>query len=177
MKLNAVDGQFPVTQSHDLALSRLRRDLETVRQGVAFHDQGVIAGRLEGGLDPFEKVFPVVNHRRGLPVHEPVGPDDIAAEHFADALVPEADAEERNRGSEGPDDISADSGLGRGAGSGRDTNPLGRLLANLIERDAVVPMHFHRGPQLSEILDEVVGERIVVVDDEEHAARMYFGDA
>jgi len=177
MKLDAIDGKILVPQAHDLSLGRFRRDLEAVGQGVAFHDEGVVAGRLEGRFDPFEKILPVVNHRRGLPVHEPVGPDHIAAEDFADALVPETDAEERDRGSEGADDITADPGFGRCARSGGDANSFGRLLPDLIESDAIIPMHLHCSPQLSEILDEIVGERIVVVDDEEHVGRMYFGDA
>ena len=36
-------------------------------------------------------------------------------------------------------------------------------------RDLVVAMHDHLGPQLAEVMDEVEGEAVVVVDEDDHS--------
>ena len=41
-------------------------------------------------------------------------------------------------------------------------------LTDLVDVDRVVAAHDQVRPQLAQVLDEVVGERVVVVDDEEH---------
>ena len=46
-----------------------------------------------------------------------------------------------------------------------------RQLADLVDRDFVIPLHQHVGAELTEVLHEVVGEAVVVVDDEDHARR------
>ena len=107
MKLHPVDRKIPMAQSHDLALGRLGGDLETIRQGVAFHDETVIAGCFKRRGDPLKKILPVVQHRRGFPVHESVGAHDVAAEDFTDALMPETHPEEWDRRAEGADDLTA----------------------------------------------------------------------
>ena len=56
-------------------------------------------------------------------------------------------------------------------GPGRDHDLLRRHRLDLAERHLVVAAHAHVGAQLAEILHEVVGERIVVVDDENHVYR------
>ena len=54
-------------------------------------------------------------------MHEPVGPDHVAAERLADGLVAEADAEQRHAGGRRrADQRHADAGLARRAGAGRD---------------------------------------------------------
>jgi hypothetical protein len=44
----------------------------------------------------------------------------------------------------------------------------GRERAHLVDVDRVIPPHEHFGPEVAEVLHEVVGERVVVVDDEDH---------
>src|SRR4029078_12826359 len=46
----------------------------------------------------------------------------------------------------------------------------GRQPGDVGGRDAVVAHHAHVLPQLAQVLDEVVGERVVVVDHEQHQA-------
>ena len=45
-----------------------------------------------------------------------------------------------------------------------------RHRGDLVEPDGVVPMHRDVGAELAQILDEVVGKRVVIVDDEHHCA-------
>ena len=55
-----------------------------------------------------------------------------------------------------------------GPGPGRDQERVGLERAHLVERDVVVAVHDRLGAELTEVLHEVVDERVVVVD-HEHA--------
>ena len=69
-----------------------------VGQGAGLDDQAMVAGRLERvGQAPVDALAVVVD-QRGLAVHDPVGADDLRAEGVADALVAEADAQQRDPG-------------------------------------------------------------------------------
>src|SRR5688572_27921645 len=50
----------------------------------------------------------------------------------------------------------------------REYDAFGRQLAYLLDRHGIVATHQYVSSQLTDILDEVVGERIVVIDDEQH---------
>ena len=54
----------------------------------------------------------------------------------------------------------------RRAWAGRDDDLFRPHRFDFLDRDLIVAPHFHIGAQFSEILDQVVGERIVVVEDE-----------
>ena len=103
-----------------------------------------------------------------LPMHEAIGADDIASVNLTDALMAEADSEDGDDSAHFFNHLAADPRVVRSAGARRYTDTLGCFLANFIERDLVVAMHLHLRAQFSEVLDEVVGERIVVVDDKQH---------
>ena len=45
-------------------------------------------------------------------------------------------------------------------------------VSDSVKRDLVVALHHDLGAELAEVLDEVVGEAVVVVDDEDHAAKL-----
>jgi hypothetical protein len=68
-------------------------------------------------------------HRRGLAVHQLLGMHDLAAEGRADALVAEADAEQRNLAGELLDRRHRDAGFGRRAGPGETTMRAGFIAA------------------------------------------------
>src|SRR5690606_13178095 len=58
----------------------------------------------------------------------------------------------------------ADAGLVGRAGAGRKDDGFGRALGDLVERDTVVAHHFGLRSKLSEIVGEVVGEAVVIID-------------
>jgi hypothetical protein len=118
VKLDSVDGERFVLQAHDFAFGCFGGDFKDVGQGVAFDDERVVAGGFERRWEIFEDAFSGVENRRGFSVHEAVGADDFAAVDLADALVPEADAEDGEARAEGLDDVAADAGFGGSAGTG-----------------------------------------------------------
>ena len=73
-------------------------------------------------------------------------------------------------GGEAADDVVADAGFGGGAGAGGDADALGGEAGDFLDGDFVVALHEGIGAEFAEVLDEVVGKGVVVVDDEEHRA-------
>ena len=74
MKLHSVDGQLAMPQAHDLLFGGLRGDLQTIWDGVTLDNQRVVAGRRERIRQVGEDTVVVMLNRRGLAVHEPIGP-------------------------------------------------------------------------------------------------------
>src|SRR3954454_14031601 len=89
----------------------------------------------------------------------------------------EADAEHRYAGlAEGHDRVHRDPGVLVPAGAGGDEHRVGGEPAQLVERTGVVAEHLGLGAELTEVLDEVVDEGVVVVDHEDpgaHRRRRY----
>ena len=106
-------------------------------------------------------------------MHEAVGADDFAAEDVAHALMAEADAEGGDAGAESFDDVVGEAGFARGTGAGGNQDARRFEFADFLDGGLVVAENFHLHPQLAEVLDEVVGEAVVVVDDEQHGGVNY----
>ena len=87
---------------------------------------------------------------------------------MADGRVSEADAEDGFFAGEGADHVEGDAGFGGGTGAGGDEDAVGVECEGFGGRDLVVAEDALFDAQLTEILDEVEGEGIVVVDDEQH---------
>ena len=94
---------------------------------------------------------------------------DLAAEELADALVAEAHAEHRDAAlAEVADRVVREAGvLGPARARARSSTASGVERDDLVERDRVVAVHDRLRAELTEVLHEVVDERVVVVDDED----------
>src|SRR6185312_1139020 len=168
VELHALDGEAAVAHAHDLAVGGARRDLEVDGHARALDRERMVAGRRERRRQPGEHAPSVVRDRRELAVHHLAGAHDRAAECFTDRLVAKAHAEDRQLPGEAPDQRHRHAGFGRRARTRRNDDALRREPLDLVERDRIVAMHAHVGAKLAEILDEVVGEAVVVVDHQQH---------
>ena len=92
---------------------------------------------------------------------------------FPDALVTEANAQDRNPVGKPVNHVERDTCFVGIARTRRDDDPVGLELGNFIRRNLVVSLHADVGAQLAEILDEVVGKRIVVIDHQKHGAEKF----
>src|SRR5262245_52694689 len=101
MKLHALDSHFPVAQAHDFVnLPSLGLcpggNLEAVRQAFPLHYQAVVTGRLKGSAEIAKDTLSAVKNRRGFTVHYVARTYHLAAEHLPNALVTQANAEQRH---------------------------------------------------------------------------------
>ena len=168
MELHAVNRQRLVAQAHD-DVAGLGRDVEILGEALAVDDQRMIARRLEGRGHVLEHALVLVFDARQLAVHRLRRAHHLAAEHLTDRLVAEADAQQRHLllGG-GADEIHADAGLVRRAGAGREHDAGGLQRHGLVDRDLVVAMHDALRAEIAQKVDEVVGEAVVIIDQENH---------
>ena len=166
MKLNAVGRIATVTDRHDrLVLLGPPHHLEFIRHRIVGQDQRMVASGLQRIGDAVEDTLAVVHDGRRLAVLRGLGTADARTVDGTDRLVPQAHTEDRHGRREPTDDRHRDTRGLRPAWSGRD-HELGRLHGlDLADGDLVVAAHTHLGPELAKILHEVVGKRVVVVDD------------
>ena len=168
MELDPPDGKGAVPQAHDLALLGLGGDLQVLREGGALHEERMVAGAREPLGKAPEQIGVSVPDRRGLAVHQPACADHVAPEVLPDRLVAEAYPEDGPAPGEGLDDVERHAGIARGARARRKKDAVGIERQRLLDGDLVVAEDPLLHAQLAEILDQVVGEGIEVIDDEEH---------
>ena len=168
MELDAVDRQARVAQAHDRAVGGARIDLELGRHGLGLGRQRMVAGGGERRRQVGEHAGPVVLDRAQLAVHHLPRAADRGAERLGDRLVAEADAQDRDAAGGGADQRQRDAGAVGIAGPGRDHDRVGRHGDRILHRQRVVAVDDGLGPELAQIVDEVVGEAVVVIDQEQH---------
>src|SRR5687767_13430118 len=169
VELDALDRQFFVTQAHYQAVGRFGRDLKGIGKRVAFYHKRVIAAGVEIAVDPRKKRSAVVFDDDRLAVDGRGPADDTAAEMLADGLVAETDAEDRHPPRKAVDHGQGDAGPVGRTRAGRDKDPFGaQAVLDLVDSYRVVPEDLHLGTQFTQVLDEVIGERVVIIDDEQH---------
>ncbi len=139
----------------------------------------MVAGRGEGVGETFEDALPVVGDLAGLAVHEDVVAFDRKAVHVRHALVPQTDTQDGDAPGEPVDDRRRDARLLGGARARRDhdvrrTAASGQRLGlvgrdPVVARDEEIPPQLERRIELAEALHEIPRERVVVVDEKDHA--------
>src|SRR3954447_20960913 len=162
MELDTGRGQLAVAHRHQHPAAPRRR-LERLGQ-LRLDHQRVVAPDGERAGQPLEQAAAVVLDLRRLAVHGHVA-HHPAAVRLGQRLVAEAHAERRDpRLGEAPHRLNGDPGLVRGAGPGRDDDAVPPAPEQIVDRGGVVAHRLDLRPQLAQVLDEVVGEGVVVVD-------------
>src|ERR1700724_217261 len=106
-------------------------------------------------------------------MHHLRGSTHLPAVGFAETLVAEANAERREGRAQLEEEILTDTCIGRCPGPGREHSRNGVQIRNLLERDLVVAVDNNLLAQLTQVLNEVVGEGIVVVDHQHDVAGIH----
>src|SRR5215207_6149821 len=101
-------------------------------------------------------------------MHRPPCSHNVGAIRRTDRLVSKADAEQRRRDAEAPYHIDRDPRFRRRARAWRDDDVGGRKPLDLLQRDRVIPPDERRATEFANIPGEVIDERVVVVDEEDH---------
>src|SRR6185437_5111592 len=168
VELYALNGELAVADRHDGVVGGAGGDLEAFGHRGRINDQRVVAGGGEGLGQAAEDGLAVVLDHAGLAVHQHLGADDAGAKGLTDALMAEADAEDGDAAGEVLDGRHADAGFERGAGTRRNDQSRGLQGFDPGQGHLIVAADLDGLSQLAEVLGEVVGERVVVVEEEDH---------
>src|SRR6185312_1391270 len=122
----------------------------------------------ERRLQIFENCAAVVFHRAGLSMHEITGPDYIPSEGCAQSLMAKAHTQNRKAAAELAKQLDADARILRRAWAGRNEDTFRTQSLHFFHRDLIIAAHDNFRAQLTQILHQVVGERIVVVQNKNH---------
>src|ERR1041384_2602807 len=167
MELNAVDRELALLQAHDFAFGGLGGDFEIRRQRFATNDQRMVTRRFERIWKAFKDSSVAMPHRRSFPMHQSRRGNNFGAENRADALMAETNTEDRHLRSEDANDFVADARILRPAVPGRNADAIWRQLFGFGNRDLVIAFHDYLATKHAEVLGEVVGKRVVVIDDQD----------
>src|ERR1700722_17510941 len=162
-----------MAHTHDLALRGARRDLEHRGDALRFRDQRVIAASLKILSHAAEHALAVVPHRRDFAVHEPRCAHDAPAEHLDQRLMTEAYAEDWNASRECLDHRHRHPRVARPAGPRRDDQMRVPSGERRLDADGVVTVDVDVRAEHPERPHEVIGERIVVVDQQYSRTRAH----
>ena len=173
MELDALNGEGAMAQAHNhgvpiAVFGGAGGDGQFAGERALGHDERVIAGAGERGGQIVEDALAVVIDGAGFAVHEMGGADDLAAEGLADGLVAETDAEDGHFSGHVANERDENAGLAGCTGAGREQNALGPQSFHLLDGQLVVAIDLDLCAQFAQVLDQVVGERVVVVEDEDH---------
>src|ERR1035437_6679173 len=167
MELHAVHRQARMRETHHQAIVGFGIDGQLARHAGAFHHQRMIARGVERPVDAAEHAGAGVLDLEHLAVGRRRA-HHFAAERLPDRLMPEADAEDRNRWRGLGDEIEADAGFVRGAGAGRQHDGFRLGGDHIGGPNLVVGMDDDVRPPPAQVMEQVEGEAVVVVDQNDH---------
>ncbi|MNZ47220.1 hypothetical protein D3C78_649270 [compost metagenome] len=169
MELHPFYIQGLVPQAHDLVHRTVFKGspgghFQALGQGFTLDHQRVVAGHGQRVVEAVKYAQVFVENRAGLAMHDLAGPHDITAKGLANGLVAQADTENRQLAGKVQDSFDGNTGLGRGARTRGNHDALGVQGFDLGDGQFVVANDFNLCTQLAEVLHDVVGEGVVIVD-------------
>lgn len=167
MKLNAVQRSLSMREPHNDVVFGPRRYLKAFRQGLRNHER-VIPDRLETLWNAFEETLAVVMDRAHAAVKRFGCVGDLTAEGRCHSLKAQAYAEHRHVCFE--KNLATDAEVARVvgmSGTGREDDPVRREFEQVRPCQLIVADNdrCNAGNTPDELI-EVVGERVVVIDDQ-----------
>ena len=176
MELNAPDGMLLVPNSHNFILLCMGGDFEARRQGVGGNNEGVVPGSGKGLWHVLKEMTIFVQDRRGFPMHQPVCPDNFPSVGLTNALMPQADPEERFFPLPAGNGWERYAGAVRVAGARRQNNTSKGLNLDIFKGSLIVSDDRAGCPALSKILNQIIGKGVEIINDEEFFHSVQFRD-
>src|SRR3954447_22678166 len=119
-------------------------------------------------LQVFENRSAVMFYWAGFSMHQVRGSDYSSSEGRAQSLVSKAYSKNRTLAAELFKQVDADPRILRCAWAGRDDDALRTQSFDCSHRDLIVSAHDNFRAQLTQVLHQVVGERVVIIQDKNH---------
>jgi hypothetical protein len=85
-------------------------------------------------------------------------------QHLGNTLMAQTDAENRQMAAEAFDYRHGNPGFVRSARTRRDNDTLGRKISDIIDANLIVAINAYRGTQLTQVLHQIVGKRVIIID-------------
>jgi hypothetical protein len=124
----------------------------------------VVSHGLEWRRDVLKDVLPVVVDKRGFAVHETRSTVYLTAIHRAEALMSEANPEHGNPACEMFYRISRDTVIFDGFAGPWGNDKVRRIKCDqIIKRDLIIAEDAYLRAELTEVLDEIIGEGVIVI--------------
>jgi len=179
MKLHSLDRKFLMSQPHDhsraIFIGRPGAYFQIVRQVLFGNDERVISRGSHGRGESFKNSLAIVLDLARFAMHQIPSPNHFAAKGCADRLVSEANAQQWRLARKMADQLDADARVLRCARSRRNYDAFGMHYLNFVDGHFVIAANFDLCAQLTQVLDEVISERIVVIEDEDHSSIVAVG--
>src|SRR5207247_1996000 len=142
------------------------------RASIVVSTDSMITGparpEVERRRGPGERTTPAVADAGCFAVHRTPGAHDAGTVRGADALMPQAHTEDGDRRPEPPHDVRRNPRLARRTGPGGDDDMRRSKSLDLLVRRSVVAAYNGLFSQLAHVAGQVVDERVVVVDQQDH---------
>ncbi|MNN56461.1 hypothetical protein D3C81_1713950 [compost metagenome] len=164
VELHTLDVKVLVAYAHDFAVIGPCGDFQAIRQRCALDCQRVITDHCIWRWQILEHADAGMRDLRSLAVHDLLRTHHLAAECRAYCLMSEADAEDRQLACKLLQDRNRHAGFMRRARTGRNADALRIQRGDLFQCDLVITYGVHVFAQFAEVLHQVVGERVVVID-------------
>ena len=168
MELHAEDRPLPVPQRHENAAGVVGGGKQFRRQAVGLHHQRMVAGGGEAVLYAGEQAVAVMVDAVELAMHRLRRAHDASAERLRHHLAAQADAENGNAAAALAHQLQADAGVVGILRPGRENHRVRGKGGNLGGAHGVVARHLGFQPQLGEQMHQIVGETVVIVDQQQH---------
>ena len=176
MELNTPDGMLLVPNSHNFILLCMGGDFEARRQGVGGNNEGVVPGSGKGVGHVLKEMTVLVQDGGGFPMHQPVCPDNFPSVGLTNALMPQADPEERFFPLPMGHRRKGYARTVRVARPRRKDNTVKGLNLDFFNGSLIVSHDCAGCPTLSKILYQVVGKGVEIINDEKFFHSVQFRD-
>lgn len=168
MELDPEDWPRLALQSHDFTIIRPGGDNQVVWQAGPIDGKAMIARGDKGIGHATEHTRIGMMYLACLAVHQGLGAHHLASKGLTNGLVAETNAEDRQVGWRMRDEVQTYPGVIRRAGPGRQQNALRSHPQSLFDTEGIITIDAGLRTQLVQIMNEVVGKAVIVIDDEDH---------
>ena len=165
VELYAIGLSFPMFQCHDLSVLVPCSHFQACRKIRFLCDQRMVSAagnRL--GQSCKNGAGHIQYHLACLAMHQVGSTDNCSAESFTNGLMSQTHAQHRNLAVEVADRLHGDAGIFRVSRSRREDQCLRVQSFDLLNGDLVVADYLNVTVQFTDILIQIIGERIIVIN-------------
>ena len=168
MELDTEQWSHVMLDCHRYSVVCSSRNREFCRKTRFLDDQGVVPADTQRGGQAFEEIRAGMLDQRRSAMHRFGSPDDFSAQGRGDRLMPETDAEHRNRIAQLANQLDRDPRLSGRAGAWRNHDRSRGDLSDLRDCRGIVANDLRLASEFDKIPREIVNKTVIVIDEQQH---------